>query len=303
MLAERNGQKSLPGIVDWYGGKGLLAPKLIPLIPPSHIYCEPFGGAASLMMRLEPRPVEVYNDLDGRLVNLFRVLQNRRQFGELKHRLEHTPYARAEFVKALGILQQNGTASPVASAWAFFVAQNQGFGGIAKTTGDWGREIRTTSRGRAKIVSGWQSKLARLEDYARRMGRVQIEQRDAIEVLRHWDTPDTVYYVDPPYVHSTRVKGDTAVYQGGEPDDACHSRLLEALTGLQAAVVLSGYACPLYDGQLADWDRVDIQTACYAAGRTRTSKLQGKGNALKHATRTETIYINRRAADMLLATP
>lgn len=118
--------------VRWYGGKGRMLAKLLPVVPEGGApYCEPYCGAASLFWRRPPAPVEVLNDLNGDLVNLFRCIQDLALFEDLKHRLTWTLYSRAEFVRALEILASDEAAG-VTRAWAFFVAQNQGFAGPRK---------------------------------------------------------------------------------------------------------------------------------------------------------------------------
>lgn len=134
MISQHNGDPRMPGLVRWYGGKGRMLAKIIPLIPYSHIYCEPFGGAGSILVNLKPRPVEVYNDLNGNLVNLARVLQDPETCRELEYRLERTLYSREEFREALRTLKDS-LCSNVELAWAFFVAQNQGFSGKAICAG------------------------------------------------------------------------------------------------------------------------------------------------------------------------
>jgi DNA adenine methylase len=110
----------------WYGGKGKLFRKILPyLTTPHKIYVEAYGGGASILLNKPPSPIEVLNDIDSKVVNIFRVVQDEANFKELKHRLEWTLYSRAEFVKAVDILQNETITDPVLRAWAFFVAQNQ----------------------------------------------------------------------------------------------------------------------------------------------------------------------------------
>jgi DNA adenine methylase len=283
--------------VQWYGGKGNMLAKLLPLVPAGgHPYCEPYCGAASLFWSRQPAQVEVLNDLNGDLVGLFRCLQDRATFDELKHRLTWTLYSRAEFARALEI-QSSDEADPIDRAWAFFVAQNQGFsGGGAKTIGNWGRNF-TSDGGMAAVTNQWLMRLSMLDDWHKRIARVQIDRRDALEVLRYWDTPDAVFYVDPPYMASTRAQGYSNVYRH-EADDAHHAALVETLLGLHGAVVVSGYACAAYAPlEAAGWERTDFQTSCHAAGRGRDSGLQGAGAAMKKVQRVETVWRNPRAVE------
>lgn len=274
----------------WYGGKGNMAKRILPHIPPGHPYVEPFAGAASLFWHMDPsRPVEVLNDLHAEIVNLFRVLQDREQFQELAHRLIWTPYSRDEFAKAFGNADQG---SDVDRAWSFFVRQNQGFSGRAKTIGCWGRAVGDSRRGMASIASKWRSRLKLLDRWHDRLTRVQVDNRDAVDCIRYWDTPETVFYVDPPYVAATRKSKND--YQH-EYTDAQHAELVDCLLTIDGQAVVSGYACEAYlPLEREGWQRIDIQTACHAAVRARNSGLQGTGAALAKAPRTETLWIKRR---------
>lgn len=286
----------LPGLVKWYGGKGMLLSKLLPLIPWSRVYVEPFGGAASVLLNLKPRPVEVYNDLDGNLVNLARVMQEPRLHRRLRYKLAHTLYSRAEFTRALELLR-NGCDDPVERAWAFFVTCNQGFNGVSCTTGGWSR-IVISRRGRAEVCSKWQTRTMALRAQYERWRRVQIDNVDAINCIRHWDSPETCFYCDPPYVHDTRAKGSCDVYTIEMTDDQ-HVALIELLLTVEGAVVLSGYDCQLYRRlDDAGWQRHEFETACHAAGRNRGSTLRGKGSGLTHARRVEVVWRNPRAVEM-----
>jgi len=283
--------------VRWYGGKGHMARKLVPLIPPGRVYCEPYCGAASLFWHLRPRPVEVLNDLHSEIVNLFRTLQDPALFDELAHRLAWTPYSLAEFRKALA-MEYAEELSAVDRAWAFFVRQNQGFSGIAETEGNWGRDFGSGC-GMAKTTSDWRSRLATLGWWHERLTRVQLDCRDALEVIRYWDSPETVYYVDPPYAADTRAKGKHNVYRH-EADDEHHRALVALLLGIQGNAVVSGYASPLYASlDAAGWTRHEFQTACCAAGRCRGSKIRGDDAAREHVPRTEVVWIKRPVQQFL----
>jgi DNA adenine methylase len=281
--------------VQWYGGKGALAARIVPLIPPGKVYVEPYCGAASIFWHIPPREVEVLNDLHSELVTLFRVMQDRKQLDELTHRLAWTPYARAEFRRAREMEGQLGL-SDVDRAWAFFVRQNQGFSGIAKTEGNWSRAF-TSQRGMAVPANSWRGRLASIAVWHDRLSRVQIDSIDALQCIRYWDSPDTVFYLDPPYVHATRSKGKRSEYRH-EQDDEHHRQLVELLLGIEGQAVLSGYDSPIYRPlDEAGWHVHRIETACRAATRGRGSKLRGAGAALQHAKRTEVLWIKRQEGD------
>jgi len=273
----------------WYGGKGNLARWVIEFLPPqAKVYVEPYAGAASVLWRLpKPYPVEVLNDIDRRIVNLFRVLQDRSRFEELAHKLTWTLYSLEEFRRALDILEHWDDHDEIDRAWAFFVTQNQGFSGRAESEGDWSR-VFVSTRDMAKTTNSWRGRLKLLQWWHDRLTRVEIDCRDALEVIQYWDSAETLFYIDPPYVLDTRV--DKHVYKH-EVTPEHHQRLIETLLGLKGMVVLSGYAHEVYRPlESAGWQRYDKHTACYAAGRVRGSKLRGEGTALACVPRVESLW-------------
>lgn len=278
--------------VHWIGGKGNMTAKLLPLLPAGRIYVEPYCGAASMFWHLpKPRPVEVLNDLDGEIVNLFRVLQDRKKFSEFSHRLTWTPYAFDEYCKALKMKNGNGNGhSDVDRAWAFFVRQNQGFGGMATGPGSWGRAFNGP-RDMAGTCGSWRSRMATLDWWHERLTRVQIDHKDALEIIQYWDGEDTVHYIDPPYVSDARV---TKSVYANETDDAHHKKLVEVLLNLKGQAMLSGYDTPIYKPlEKAGWVVKKFQTVCHAAGRTRGSGLQGTGTCKDKVPRIEVAWIKR----------
>jgi DNA adenine methylase len=253
-------------------------------------------GAASLFFARQPAPVEVLNDLDGDLVNLFRCLQDKATFEELKHRIRYTLYARSEFGRALDTLNDESVTAPVGRAWAFFVAKNQGMSGIANKISDWSRVFKSCS-GCAGTANKWMMRLSMLDDWHLRLLRAQIDSRDALEVIRYWDTPDAVFYVDPPYHHDTRK---TKQVYAAEQNHGHHVQLVETLIACKGAVVLSGYDHPVYAPlEEAGWSATRYETSCHAAGRVRGSELQGEGAATTKAPRIEVVWANPKAADAI----
>lgn len=280
--------RKAPGLVRWYGGKGRLLSHILPMIPNTRVYVEPYGGAASILLNRKTAPVEVYNDLDGRLVNFMRVMQSPEQFRLLLHRLRHTPYSRAEFARALGMQAAD---DPVDRAWAFFVVQNQGFSGKAGTIGNFGR-VFVARRGMSHNCSFWQSRIAALRHQRDRIMSVQVDNRDALEVIRYWDSEDTTFYLDPPYVSHTRSKGSRSIYTH-EMSDSQHRELVQTISQCQGCVVLSGYDSPTYAPLIGfGWRRDEFYVTCDAAGRVRGSKLRGKGAVMRHAPRVEVVWRN-----------
>ncbi|MDW8466833.1 MAG: DNA adenine methylase [Chloroherpetonaceae bacterium] len=225
----------------WYGGKYSHLDWLLPLLPPCHHYCEPFGGSAAVLLNREPSPIETYNDIDGEVVNFFRVLRD--EPDRLMRTIALTPFSREEFAIACEV---DPYLDPVERARRFYVRARQVRTGLAQsaTLGRWANCKKTSRSGMAGAVSRWLGAIDDLPDIALRLLRVQIENRPAIEVIRLYDSTDTLFYCDPPYIHETR--GDTNAY-AYEMSDEEHCRLASALNSVQGLVAVSGYECELME--------------------------------------------------------
>lgn len=263
-------EKNLRAPVAWYGGKAYYADWLIARFPSHRVYVEPFGGAANVLLRKPPSEVEVYNDLDERIVNLFRVIRDPATLENLHTKLELTPYSRAEFWSAI---QAHATDDPIEKARCFFVACRQARGGIGMSTRSksaWAISKRTR-REMAEPVSKYLSAIDGLADISARFRTVMIESRDAIELLSVYDGLDTFFYLDPPYMPQTRYARRADTY-GKEMTIDDHRNLLGAVRNVRGRVMLSGYATPLYDETLQDWTRVELAAKAMMAnsGSDRT---------------------------------
>jgi DNA adenine methylase len=261
-------------VLRWHGGKWLLAPWIISHFPPHQVYVEPFGGAASVLMRKARSAAEVYNDLDHDVVNLFRVLQDDAKATRLRELLILTPFAREEFE-----LSYAPTDSDVEMARRLIVRSFMGFGSNAHATAKTGRAqtgFRANSnRSGTTPAQDWLNYPDYLVGTVERMRGVIIESRDALTVAASHDGEETLHYFDPPYQLELRNPGnpyDRKHMYRHELDREGHVALLEALKGLRGMVVLSGYPDPLYDNALPDWRRVERETMADGA-RPRTEVL------------------------------
>lgn len=255
-------------VLRWHGGKWLLAPWIISHFPPHRVFVEPFGGAASVLLRKERAYAEVYNDLDGDVVNLFRVLRSA-EAGRLIDLLRLTPFARAEFTAAY-----EPSDEPVERARRLIVRSFMGFGSsgaMGATTG-----FRANSnRSGTTPAHDWVNYAEGLTPTIDRFAGVIIENRDAAMVMAQHDGRATLHYVDPPYVHETRSGGNPYCAKHKyrhEMTDGDHERLLEALDGLAGMVVLSGYPHALYERRLGHWRRIERRALADGA-RERTEVL------------------------------
>ncbi|MGH8037183.1 MAG: DNA adenine methylase [Stenotrophomonas sp.] len=247
-------------------------------LPAHRTYVEPFGGAAGVLLTKPRSYAEVYNDLDGDVVNFFRVLQKASLRDQLIEACQLTPYAREEFDLAF-----EETEDPVERARRLVIRAQMGFGSAGATKGKTGFRI-DSQRAYGTAQHLWVKYPEGLAAIAERFTGVLIENRPAVEVMQQHDTPQTLHYVDPPYVHSTRVmQSGKAGYYRHEMGVSDHEQLLTALLQLRGMVVLSGYRTELYDDTLVSWQRVET-TARISAGRGS-------------ATRTECLWISPSAAE------
>lgn len=249
-------------VVRWHGGKWLLAPWIISHFPPHRVYTECFGGGGSVLLRKDRAYAEVYNDLDGKIVNLFRVLRSDR-VQELVHMLRLTPFARTEFQEAY-----EEAADPVEQARRLIIRSFQGFGsnGHERSTG-----FRANSNRRGTTPAhDWRNYPEALAVAVDRLRGVTVENRPALDVIMAHDVPDALHYVDPPYVLSTR--SDPSKDYAHELTDDEHLALLAGLDRVQGMVILSGYPSALYDDALGHWQRVERKALADGA-RARTEVL------------------------------
>ena len=225
-------------VLRYFGGKWMLAPWIISHLPPHRIYVEPFGGAASVLMRKPRSYAEVYNDLDGEVVNVFRVLQNESSALKLGRLLELTPFARDEFEAAY-----ESTTDSIERARRAIIRAFMGFGADANNMDrKTGFRSNSNSSGTAP-ARDWVNYATVIPEFTARLSGVVIENRDAIEVMKAHDSPETLHFVDPPYPHA--VRGDKHRY-AVEMTNEQHEALVEALRSLKGMVVLCGYENTIY---------------------------------------------------------
>lgn len=236
-----------PGALRYFGGKALLAPWIISHFPPHECYVEPFGGGASVLLQKPPARYEVYNDGDGSVVNFFRVLRERPD--EFLRAVALTPYAREEAERSCDpeTDDPDGPLDAVERARRFYVRSWQTrHGAPSRGKLGWRYEKYCAGTNWGTTVCGQFARLDHFPDLAARLKAVQIEHDDALRVLARFDGPDTLFYVDPPYVPATRTARWSVDAYAVEMDADGHARLAESLRGLRGMVVLSGYDCAQY---------------------------------------------------------
>ncbi len=254
-------------MMRYHGGKFRLAPWIIAHFPAHRVYVEPFGGAGSVLLRKPRSYAEVYNDLDGEIVNLFRVLRDPAQARELERLLRLTPFARAEFEAAY-----LSDGDPIEQARRTLIKSFMGFSsnGIHERYGTGFRA--NTTRPWKTPAGDWAGYPDLVASFTRRLQGVVIENRPALDVIRRHDNAQALHYVDPPYPHETRQRPDAHRYALELTADD-HRELASVLREAHGMVVISGYPCDLYDNELyPDWQRVE-RTAFADGARRRTEVL------------------------------
>ena len=250
--------------LKWHGGKHYLARRIVALMPPHVHYVEPFAGGLAVLLAKDPEGVsEVVNDLDGDLSNFWKVVKDEAAFARLRRLAEATPFSRVEWEQAGRALAR--PADPERPdpdhAFAFFVRCRQSLAGRMTTFAPLSKA--RTRRGMNEQVSAWIGAVEGLPAVHARLRRVYVESVPAADLIRREDSPGTLFYMDPPYLPSTRAAPDA--YRC-EMTVAGHEELLALVRTLRGKVMLSGYASGLYDAALTGWTRHEFDLPNHAAG-------------------------------------
>lgn len=272
--------------ISYYGGKQRMASKIIPYITKHTVYVEPFCGGATILFK-KPYPQitdkshyrEVINDIDGNLINFFKQLRDNGE--ELTNKISLTLYSSEEHK----ISKDFNVDDDLERARRYYVNIQQSF--ASKLNSGWG--FAFVSKNNAPT---WKNKINQLADYIDRMQGVYIENIDAIECIEKWDSPQTFFYIDPPYIGA-----DQGHYSGYTEKD--YQKLINELKTVQGSFILSNYNS--YADIPSDWEKIEFQAHCAAsrkgkagAGRNKSEKATDLGNRK----RTEVIYIKQRSAPL-----
>jgi DNA adenine methylase len=245
--------------IKTHGGKSYLAKRIIQHLPEHRFYVEPCAGGLGVLLNKPPCSVEVVSDLDAGLIGYYRVLKNRPD--EFLDRLSNVRYDVETFEWAL---KSEVPSDPLEAAVVFLVRRRFSRGGMGKSFA-WSNRLRGRQPG---DVNGWETFKQGLPRLARRLRHVELLHQDALEVIRAHDGPETLFYLDPPYLHSTRTA--KKVYDH-EMSDLDHAQLLDVITHCRGMVAISGYPNPLYDAALVGWERVEFSMRNHA-GQSRSKQ-------------------------------
>lgn len=229
--------------LNWPGSKWKLADWIIEQMPPHVTYVEPYCGSCAVFLRKFPSPIEILNDINSDVVNFFKMLRD--QEDALIRAIELSPYAREEFEQAHEPIDD-----PLERARRFYVLTSQNFGGGNLKNNGW-RHQKVIKNGVSPAV-----KFCRTDDLrriAQRFKTAHIECDDALRVIKRFDTPKTIFYVDPPYLLTTRSQGRKRKRYQHEMTDDDHRALAVVLRQVKGMVLLSGYDSNLYRELYSDW--------------------------------------------------
>lgn len=250
-----------PRILNYPGAKWSMTDWIISHMPEHRTYLEPFFGSGAVFFRKQSSPLETINDIDGDVVNLFRVVRNNPE--ELARLVQWTPYSREEYY---GSYESAG--SDIERARQFLVRCWQAIGAKTSDRTGWRSNIQYDKAPNKVWPKQWQDVPGEIMEVANRLKDVQIENQPALQILERYRYQDVLVYADPPYVLETRSK---RMYRH-EMNENDHLELLEALDAHPGPVILSGYAHPMYDERLKHWGR-ETRQATADRGQPRTEVL------------------------------
>ncbi len=238
----------MKSVLRYPGSKSGMAKAILDHFPQHNTYIEPFFGGGSVFFSKEPSKYEVINDLSSTVVNFWRVCRDHAD--DLAKAVSLTPWSREEYEDSYG----PPTGDSVEDARRFLVRTSQAYG--IRLTVHTGWKNRGSS-GATSVTSGWDDMPERIRLVADRLKLAEIDNRPATEVIKRLgDQSDALFYIDPPYVLSTR-NGNR--YYHHEMDEQDHYRLLDAALGIRGAVIISGYGHPIYRIMLKGWYLVEIK--------------------------------------------
>jgi DNA adenine methylase len=265
--------------LKWHGGKYYLAPKIIALMPRHLHYVEPYGGGLAVLLRRDPMDKrlwlpphkgvsEVVNDINGELINFWRVLQDELDFPRFQRFIEAVPLSREEWC-AVSSRDCYDRTKKWKRAADFFIRCRQSLAGrMSDFTSLTRNRLRRGMNGNA---SEWLGAVDGLAAVHERLRRVVIENKPALEIIQREDEVGTFFYLDPPYFHPTRTSIDAYSYEMSKQD---HEELLEHVKDCEGKVALSGYPSVLYDRELKEWNRHTFDLPNNAAGGKGKRRMQ-----------------------------
>ena len=245
-------------LLKYPGSKWRIADWIIDHFPEHKVYCEPFFGSGAVFFNKRHVYIETINDIDGNVVNLFRVCREHPY--ELARLIELTPFSRDEFRSCY-----EKSDNPIEQARRTIVRYHQSFGTSNSSKNSW-KNVQTA--GGPRCATMWNYLPNTIAEIAEALKEAQIENIDAVELIRRYDDEDTLIYCDPPYLRDLRKK---SIYAHEMKNDK-HIELLETLKKSNSKIIISGYDNELYNQELKGWS-TDIKETTAQFGLHRTEKI------------------------------
>lgn len=248
-------------VLKYPGSKWRISGKIVERIPEHHTYLEPYFGSGAVFFSKEPSAIEMINDLDDNVPNLFCCIRDDPE--RLAAIVAAIPYSRYEYERAFYASDETDdykrAANFLTTCW-----QGHGFRTNGYRAG-WKNDVH--GRESMYALRNWYNLPEDILAVAERLRCVQIDSRPAMEVIRRFNYPDVFMYIDPPYLLKTR----TAKQYKHEMTEADHEKLLLALKETSAKVMISGYESDLYNNLLKGWHKEQFQShAEYGGSRVET---------------------------------
>jgi DNA adenine methylase len=239
-------------ILRWPGAKWRLADWIVKQLPSHKVYCEPFFGSGAVFFTKQPSGTETINDIDDNVVNLFRVVRN--SADELARVIEMTPYSRKEYRDSY-----DSIGNEIERARRFLVRTWQAYGGKTYCSTAWAHD-RTNQVFRPKY---WCKLPGRILSTVERLKMVQIENMNALELIKLYNRENTLLYIDPPYLKSTRTQ---LHYKCEFASQSEHLELLRLCKKHKGYVMISSYENDLYNIELDGWEKSSMRVATNCGG-------------------------------------
>jgi DNA adenine methylase len=267
--------KKINSPFGYFGSKNKIALQLCTELPPHNCWVEAFCGSAALTLRKKPAPIEIINDIDSEITNLFTQLRN--NHSELCCQIELTPYAEEELINAR---RPYDDLSDLERARRFLVQSMMAINGVfGSERGGFSYSDSYTRNGHEARVNRWNNLPERLNQVVKRLKTIRIENKDARKIIKRYvKRPATLIYLDPPYF-ANRTNG----YSKDANDENFHSELLDIANVAKCMIFISGYENDLYSQKLTaekGWEKKTIETAT-------------KGSKGKSYSRTEVVWMNK----------
>ena len=245
-------------IMKYPGSKWKIAEWIVKHFPPHKVYCEPYFGSGGVFFTKQPSYIETINDLNGDVVNLFKVCRERPE--ELAAAIEMTPFARSEYVSCYEIIGDE-----IERARRTLVRYHQSFGTTNANRNSWKNSQTGNS---PRCASVWKELPKIIIDVCGRLKDAQIENVNALTLIERYNDPQTLLYLDPPYLLGLRKRNMYAC----EMADSEHMQLLELITQSKSKIIISAYDNELYNDYLKNWYTDEKETTAQM-GKHRKEKI------------------------------